>query len=231
LNETRYRAAHISELELPANPDRPEWPRWATVRHHFGISSFGVNAWTTHEAGDVLIQEHDELGEGGGGHEELYFIVNGRAAFTIDGDELAAPAGTFVFVPPDAKRKAVAEEPDTTVLAIGGKPGKAFETSPWERSAPAFAYWATGEFDKAVEFLSNALREYPDDAAIFYNLACAECRAGDTEAALDHLRRSVELDSDFAENARDDPDFDAVRSDPAFTSAIAGKVDAPSSSS
>ncbi len=196
MNETRYRAAHISELELPANPDRPEWPRWATVRHHFGISSFGVNAWTTHEAGDVLIQEHDELGERAGG-----------------------------------QRKAVAEEPDTTVLAIGGKPGKAFETSPWERSAPAFAYWATGEFDKAVEFLSNALREYPDDAAVFYNLACAECRAGDTEAALDHLRRSVELDSDFAENARDDPDFDAVRSDPAFTSAIAGKVDAPSSSS
>jgi len=46
VTEPGWAAAHLGELELPANPDHPEWPRWATVRHHFGIGSFGVNAWT-----------------------------------------------------------------------------------------------------------------------------------------------------------------------------------------
>ena len=30
------------------------------VRFHFGITSFGVNAFTAHQVGDRLINEHDE---------------------------------------------------------------------------------------------------------------------------------------------------------------------------
>ena len=36
---------------------------WRPVRHHFGITSFGVNAWTGRAAGDRIINEHDEEGE------------------------------------------------------------------------------------------------------------------------------------------------------------------------
>ena len=43
---------------------------WRPVRHHFGITSFGINAWTGREAGDRIINEHDEEGE----DEELYFV-------------------------------------------------------------------------------------------------------------------------------------------------------------
>ena len=60
--------------------------------------------------------------------EELYLVVQGRAGFELDGDRVAAPAGTFVFVPPGVKRTAFAEEPETTVIAFGGTPGK--PTSP-----------------------------------------------------------------------------------------------------
>src|SRR5262245_58450559 len=51
----------IDEIDDGRCPFRP-------LRHHFGITSFGVNAFTGHEAGDRIINEHDEEGE----NEELY---------------------------------------------------------------------------------------------------------------------------------------------------------------
>ena len=60
-------------------------------------------------------------------------MVSGRAAFVVAGDALDAPAGTFVFVSdPSLTRAASAREPETTVLAVGGAPGRAFEVSEWE---------------------------------------------------------------------------------------------------
>ena len=52
-------------------------------------------------------------------------MSSGRATFTVNGDEIDAPAGTFVFVrDPAAKRTAIAEEAGTTVVIVGGKPGR-----------------------------------------------------------------------------------------------------------
>ena len=96
------------------------------VRFHFGITSFGVNAFTAHQVGDRLINEHDESQE----HdlqEELYLVQRGRATFELDGERVDAPAGTLVFVRPAVKRTAFAEEPGTTIVALGGTPGKAYE--------------------------------------------------------------------------------------------------------
>jgi tetratricopeptide (TPR) repeat protein len=225
-------ASHLTEMELPANPDHPEWPRWSTVRDHFGIRSFGVNAWTASEAGGRLIDEHDELGPRAGGHEELYFVARGHAVFTVNEEEVDAPTGTFVFVRDRAaKRSAVAKEPETTVLVAGGKRGEAFEISPWERSAPAMAYWGTGEFEKAIAIIAGAHAEYPDDPGVLYNLACAESRAGRRDEALDHLRETVELDGSFGELAESDEDFDPIRDDPQFVSAVAGQAKAAGSGS
>ena len=60
----------------------------------FGIQAFGINAYTAEKAGDVVVEEHDEKGDGGaGGHEELYVVVSGRARFTLAGESVDAPAG------------------------------------------------------------------------------------------------------------------------------------------
>jgi mannose-6-phosphate isomerase-like protein (cupin superfamily) len=201
-------------MELPA---LPEHLRWATVRHHLGIRAFGVNAWTADEAGKEIIEEHDELGRRAGKHEELYVVVKGAATFTVDGETVEAQAGTFVFVrDPAAKRKAVATEGETTVLVIGGRPGKAFEPSQWERSAPALGFFATKEYDKAVEFLSKAREEAPDDAGVLFNLACAESLLGRTDEAVGHLRDSIANDESFRELAQADSDFDPIREDARF---------------
>ncbi len=64
---------------------------------------------------------------------EHWFVVSGTARVTLDDREIDAPAGTLVFVrDPHIRRKAVADEADTAVLAVGAQPGVAFEPSPWE---------------------------------------------------------------------------------------------------
>jgi hypothetical protein len=117
-----YAVAHLDEIEeLDAGrcPSRP-------VRHHLGITAFGVNAWTAREAGDRIINEHDESEPDS--NEELYLVLQGRATFELDGDRVVAPVGTFVFARPGVKRTAIAEEAGTTIIALGGT--RARRTSP-----------------------------------------------------------------------------------------------------
>src|SRR5207237_8786423 len=53
--------------------------------------------------------------------EELYLVLKGRAVFELDGERVDASTGTFVFARPGVKRTAVAEEPETTIIALGGR--------------------------------------------------------------------------------------------------------------
>jgi hypothetical protein len=107
--------------------------RWKPVRRTLGIRAFGTNAYVA-DAGQLVVEEHDELsGTGPGGHEELYVVIRGHARFTIDGEDLDAPAGTLVFLPePAARRVATAVEDGTLVMAFGGPVGEAYEVPPWE---------------------------------------------------------------------------------------------------
>ena len=50
-------AVALDEMDDGRCPYRP-------VRHHFGITAFGVTAWTAHAAGDRIINEHDESDAG-----------------------------------------------------------------------------------------------------------------------------------------------------------------------
>jgi len=76
-------------------------------------------------AAERVVEEHSEQD----GHEELYFVASGRATFVLGDEEIDAPAGTFIHAEPGTRRGAVATEPDTTVLAIGAKPGVPHEIS------------------------------------------------------------------------------------------------------
>jgi mannose-6-phosphate isomerase-like protein (cupin superfamily) len=111
-------------------PVKPDWPpTWKSVRHHFGITAFGVNA-VTKNAGNVLIPEHDETASG---QQELYFVHRGSVLVTLDGEEHSAPEGSMIAVEPSVRRKIEATGSPTTLLAIGGVPGVAYEIGEWER--------------------------------------------------------------------------------------------------
>jgi tetratricopeptide (TPR) repeat protein len=212
--------ARITELAVELGSG----PRWAMVRTHFGIGAFGVNAYVADEPGIAVIGEHDELGKLAAQHEELYFVADGHAKFTVDGDEIDAPAGTFVFVrDPAAKRGAVATEAGTTVVIAGGKPGEAFAPSAWERSAPAFVHFGARDYDKAIAEFERLRAETPDDAGVLYNLACAESLGGKKTDAVEHLSHAVEIDPDFRRLAEKDSDFDSIRAEPEFLSLVAGE--------
>jgi tetratricopeptide (TPR) repeat protein len=186
------------------------------VRLHFGINSFGINAYSA-RAGERVIEEHDELGHGAGRHEELYFVATGHATFELGGEEVDAPAGTAVFVrDPAVRRGAVAKEADTTVLVVGGVPGRAFEPSPWEAWLAAKPLLDAGQPDRGAAVFLEALERHPGNSNVLYNLACFESLAGRPDDALAHLTEAIELDPRMREWARADEDFAAIRDDPRF---------------
>lgn len=121
-----YRATHIDDISAE------KWPYWAPIRHHFGITTFGINAWRGGQ-GDEVIKRHHESESGA---PELYLVLSGHATFTIGGNEVQAPAGMLVFVSdPAVERLAVANETNTVVLSIGAAAeGKAFEAVGWDSS-------------------------------------------------------------------------------------------------
>jgi quercetin dioxygenase-like cupin family protein len=215
VTHTGYQVARFDELE--AFPVDQEGLTWRPIRRRFGISSFGVNAYTAERAGDRVVEEHTESGNG---HEEAYVVVSGRATFTVGGEEIDAPAGTVVFLPdPDVRRGAMAAEAETTVLALGAKPGAVHQPSAWETFFAAYGYDKLGETERGHRLLREAVEREPDRAVFRYHLACFEAKAGHRDDALAELRRAVELDPEVAEWAAKDSDFDAVRDDPRFPTA------------
>ena len=209
-----YAVARLDEIDELDDGREP----WRPVRHHFGITAFGVNAWTAREAGDRIINEHDESEPDS--NEELYLVLAGRAVFELDGDRVDAPAGTFVFVRPGVKRTAFAEESETTIIALGGTPGKAYEPDGWELWAPLNPLYESGEYAEAADRASALVEAHPEYAGLFYNLACCESLAGRTTDALAHLARAIDLSERFRVYAKDDSDFDPIRDEPGFKELI-----------
>jgi tetratricopeptide (TPR) repeat protein len=201
-----YRVSRLDEIEALNG--------WLPLRRRLEISAFGVNAWRPQDDGRTLIGEHDEATTG---HEELYVVIEGHATFTVDGDEIDAPVGTLVFVrDPALKRAAVAREPQTMILTAGGKPGEAYAPLAWEENAEILPLFASGEYAEAKARLEQALERHPDAGGLLYNLACAESRLGETDAALAHLERAIEIWPGFREASAGDPDFKGIRDDPRF---------------
>src|SRR5215210_3831051 len=133
MTKAPYEAIHIEQMPELEYEDKPEDVHLHPIRIHFGITSFGANAFSA-EKGGAVIGEHRESDESGTRYEELYYVSRGRAKFTIEGEEVDAPAGTFLYIrDPEVLRGAISEEDGTTIVCLGGTPGQAFEVSPWER--------------------------------------------------------------------------------------------------
>ncbi len=207
----RFEVVQLDEIEEVSDGRCPFRP----VRHHFGIMSFGVNAWTAHAAGDRLINEHDEAGEGDA-QEELYLVQRGRATFELDGERVDAPAGTFVFARPGVKRTAFAEEPETTIIALGGTPGEAYVPHGWELWAPLRPLYESGDYAQISDRLGELVTAHPEYPELVYNLACCESLAGRTADAIEHLRLAIEHSDRVRSMAANDSDFDPIRDEPAF---------------
>jgi hypothetical protein len=187
---------------------------WTPLRRLLGVTSIGINAYSAREAGDEVIERHDERSPGAGGHEEIYLVLSGRAKFVVDGEEIDAPPKTLLLVEAGLTREAVAAEPETMVLVLGGKPGAALPTSPFEHWYAAEPAYARGDYEEAIAIASQGLTDWPLHPLLHYQLACYRALAGDREQAVEHLRVAFAGDGRTREWAAGDEDLASVREDP-----------------
>lgn len=213
-----YEVHRIDDLELVPIADADI--NWRPIRRPLGIRAFGINAYTANE-GKHVVEEHSETQLE---HEEVYVVLTGRARFILGDDEVEVRAGAFVYVrDPQTKRGAIALEDGTTVLAVGGKPGEAYEPSAWESWFAAAPHRERGEYEQALAIIETDLKQRPDHPALLYETACYEALLGRRDDAVGHLRQAVEREPRFAESAIEDEDFVSLAGDPEFL-AITGQA-------
>ena len=172
-----WQAVSVDEVE--AVPWQGTELTWRPVRHALGARIVGMSAYTTERAGQQVVEPHRE-DAGGRGHEEVYVVLRGRATFTLDGEELDAPAGTLVRVAPEVHRAAVAAEPDTAVLALGGPPDFQVAGSEWiERARP----YLRDDPQRARALLEELRAERPQSPAVPIFEALLARAGGDDDRA------------------------------------------------
>jgi mannose-6-phosphate isomerase-like protein (cupin superfamily) len=113
----------------------PTWPettissgRWQPLNERLGITNFGISAVVVEPGEDPDI-EHDE---GDSGHQEVYVVVSGRAAFQFGDEHVEAGPGDVVALPdPHETRGYQALEPGTRIICLGAGPGAVHPYGRW----------------------------------------------------------------------------------------------------
>jgi quercetin dioxygenase-like cupin family protein len=114
-----YTIAHREELERTGN--------WALVRRSLECQSFGVNLVEIPQG--QSIPEHDETSRD---QEEMFYVISGAPTLVIDGEEHAAPAGTFARLEP-AHRRTVrnAHSDPASVLIVSAPTTSGYTPMEW----------------------------------------------------------------------------------------------------
>jgi len=87
----------------------------------------------------------------------------------------------------------------------------------WDSAQPLYQ---AGRYAEAAERGRELVEGRPDQPYLLYNVACCESLSGQTLAAVDHLRRAIDLWEGCRDLARDDADFAPLRDEPAFQDLI-----------
>jgi quercetin dioxygenase-like cupin family protein len=100
---------------------------WALCRRSLGLSSFGMGLVDIPAGGSI--PEHDEVGRD---QEEVFVVLSGSPTLVIDGEELPAPAGTFVRLDPPLRRTVVNRGDETaSVLIVSAPTTSGYEPLAW----------------------------------------------------------------------------------------------------
>ena len=83
----------------------------------------------------------------------------------------------------------------------------------WDEVKPLVA---DGKYAEAAGRGRELIAAHPDLGYLYYNTACCESLAGETDSAVEHVRHAIELWEGCRAMARDDSDFDPIRENAAF---------------
>jgi hypothetical protein len=196
-----FKAVALDEVE--GVPWRGSELVWHPLRAALGARIVGMAAFTADRAGQEVVEGHTETDDGRG-HEEVYVVLRGRATFTLDGEELDAPAGTFVLVQPATHRRAVAAEPDTAVLALGGAPDFVPGAGEWiDRARP----YVRSDPERARAILDELRSARPASPGIGIGEALLALGQGDEAGARKWLGKVLAREPSWRDALVDDPDL------------------------
>ena len=185
--------------------------RWTPVRKHFGITAFGISAYTATEVGQDVIEEHTEERLG---HESSTSSWPGERRC--------------------ARRRG--KGPDCGLDRLPARPeGEAFCTCRGAGHDGARDRWEA-RLARGVRLgvLLHRVRRRrrgsracdrrdpggaggdPDHPALHFHLACIYCRAGRLDEAGVALDRALELDPKFQKWADEDEDLEPLRASDAI---------------
>ncbi len=210
-----FRVLSLDDAFQPGAGAEDAQRQYIRLRRDLDVGAFGAYAIRA-ESGD-LVRERTANGPAADAHEELYVVVDGHASFTVDGQEIDAPAGTAIFVRDvDVKRSAVTKDGSTTVLVVSGRRGQAWRPTPGEATEEFWPLYEAKDYEGALQIVRQALEEYPGNPLAHYNVACMTSLLGRPDDAIEHLQAALDGHPDYAENARTDDDFAPLRDDPRF---------------
>ena len=89
----------------------------------------------------------------------------------------------------------------------------------WDFGLPLYQ---AGRYADAADKGRELIDAHPDQAYLFYNVACCESLADRTADALGHLDRAIAMWDGCRDLARNDSDFDPIRGEPAFQKLLDG---------
>jgi tetratricopeptide (TPR) repeat protein len=78
-----------------------------------------------------------------------------------------------------------------------------------------------GTYAEAADRGRELIESRPDQAYLYYNVACCESLAGRTADAIEHLGQAIQMWEGCRELANADSDFDPIRTQPAFRDLMA----------
>ena len=87
----------------------------------------------------------------------------------------------------------------------------------WDSVRPLYD---AGKYAEAADRGRELIEARPDQAYLYYNVACCESLAGRTADAIEHLSRAIDIWEGCRDMAKADSDFDPIRDQPAFQELI-----------
>lgn len=77
-------------------------------------------------------------------------------------------------------------------------------------------YYQRKEYSESITFYNKELSIAQENPIAFYNLACSYSLIGNIEASLKNLEKSISLDKNYIEMAKNDKDFENIKNHPDF---------------
>jgi hypothetical protein len=214
---TREAACHCGQLRLDVEGD----PFVVSMCHCLACqrrtgSAFGLQAAFTPDQVQVVgrFNDYARISDEADSAEHVFHFCPecGSTVFYREPDCVVVMVGAFADPHFPAPVESVYDHRKHQWLTLPDSIKRDEGAEAWAAVHPLYE---AGRYAEAAERGRELLDTVPHPR-VFFNVACCESRAGQTAAAIEHLRQGIELWEGLREMAQQDPDFDPIRDEPAF---------------